>query len=113
VAVIRVIADACVSGCKMAGGRNIDSKFRDSHITGKYASSEDGATKVNTLMLPHRKLSKPMQQTRVSVVLVTTAAAKYDMRSIVIIIELLYRIVIAITFIYRIVYLSKTVFNIS
>jgi len=40
--------------------------------------------------------SKPMQQTRVSVALVTTAAAKCDMRSIVIIIELSYRIIIAI-----------------
>jgi len=54
-----------------------------------------------------------MQQTRVSVALVTTAAAKCDMRSIVIIIELSYRIVIAIILIYRIVYRSKTVFDIS
>ena len=48
--------------------------------------------------------SKPMQQTRVSVALVTTEAAKCDMRSIVIITELLYPIVIAIILIYRIVY---------
>ena len=34
----------------MGGGRNVDSKFRDSHITGKHPSSEDGATKANTLM---------------------------------------------------------------
>ena len=36
----------------MASGQNIDSKFRDSHITGKYPSFEDGAMKANTLMLP-------------------------------------------------------------
>ena len=54
-----------------------------------------------------------MQQTRVSVGSVTMAAAKCDMRSIVIIIESSYRIVIAITLIYRIVYRSKTVFDIS
>ena len=35
--------------------------------------------------------NKPMQQTRVSLALVTTAAAKCEMRSIVIIIELSYR----------------------
>jgi len=38
--------------CKMASGPNIDSKFRDSHITGKYPSFEDGAMKANTLMSP-------------------------------------------------------------
>jgi len=54
-----------------------------------------------------------MQQTRVSVALVTTAAAKWDMCSIVIIIELSYRIIITIILIYRIVYRSKTVFDIS
>jgi len=54
-----------------------------------------------------------MQQTRLWVALVTTAAAKCDMRSIVIIIELSHRIVIAIILIYRIVYRSKTVFDIS
>jgi len=32
----------------------MDSKFRDSHITGKHPSSEDGATKANTLMSPRR-----------------------------------------------------------
>jgi len=57
--------------------------------------------------------SKPMQQTLVWVACVTTAAAKCDMRSFVIIIELSYRIVIAIILIYRIVYRSKTVFDIS
>ena len=31
----------------------MDSKFRDSHITGKYPSFEDGAMKANTLMSPH------------------------------------------------------------
>ena len=36
------------------GGRNMDSKFRDSHITGKHPSSEDGVTKANTLMSPRR-----------------------------------------------------------
>jgi len=30
----------------------MDSKFRDSHITGKHPSSEDGVTKANTLMPP-------------------------------------------------------------
>ena len=57
--------------------------------------------------------SKPMQQARVSVGSVTTAAAKCEMRSIVIIIELSYLIIIAIILIYRIVYRSKTVFGIS
>ena len=57
--------------------------------------------------------SKPMQQAHVSVGSVTTSAAKCEMRSIVIIIELSYRIVIAIILIYRIVYRSKTVFGIS
>ena len=63
---------------------------------------------------PHGRAaeSKPMQQARVSVGSVTTAAAKCEMRSIVIIIELSYRIVIAIILIYRIVYRSKTVFGI-
>jgi len=54
-----------------------------------------------------------MQQTRVSVALVTTAAAKCDMHSIGIIVELSYRIDIVIILIYRIVYRSKTVFDIS
>jgi len=36
----------------MAGGRDMDSKFRDSHITGKHPSSEDGVTKANTFILP-------------------------------------------------------------
>ena len=65
--------------------------------------------------VPHGRAaeSKPMQQTRVSVGSVTTAAAKCEMRSIVIIIELSYRIVIAIILIYRIVYRLKTVFGIS
>ena len=34
----------------MVGGRNMDSKFRDS--SGKHLSFEDGATKANTLMSP-------------------------------------------------------------
>ena len=38
----------------MADGRNMDSKFRDSHITGKHPSFEDGAMKANTLMSPRR-----------------------------------------------------------
>jgi len=38
-------------GCKMASGRNMDSKFWDSHITGKHPSPEDGAMKA--LMSPH------------------------------------------------------------
>jgi len=93
----------------------MDSKLRDSHITGKHLSSEDGATKANTLMSPRckgeqRRVSQCTK--RVSVALVTTAAAKCDMRSIVIIIQVLYRIVIAIILIYRILYRSKTVFDI-
>ena len=32
----------------------MDSKFRDSHITGKHPSSEDAVTKANTLMSPRR-----------------------------------------------------------
>ena len=54
-----------------------------------------------------------MQQARVSVGSVIMAAAKCEMRSIVIIIKLSYRIVIVIILIYRIVYRSKTVFGIS
>jgi len=38
----------------MTSGRNRNSKFRDSHITGKHLSSEDGAMKANTLMSPRR-----------------------------------------------------------
>jgi len=38
----------------MVVGRNMDSKFRDSHITSKHTWSEDGVTKVNTLMSPRR-----------------------------------------------------------
>ena len=68
-------------GCRMADGRNMDSKFRDSHITGKHSSFEDGAMKANTLMSPRgahgrAAVSKAMQRTRVSVGSVTTAAAK-------------------------------------
>jgi len=44
---------------------------------------------------------------------VTMAAAKCEMRSILIIIELSYCIIIVIILIYRIVYRSKTVFDIS
>jgi len=32
----------------------MDSKFRDSHITGKHPSFEDGAMKADTLMSPRR-----------------------------------------------------------
>ena len=64
----------------MADGQNMDSKFRDSYITGKHPSFEDGAMKANTLMSPRRcrrsAESKPMQRTRVSVGSVTAAAAK-------------------------------------
>jgi len=38
----------------MVDGRNMDSKFQDSHITGKHSSFEDGAMKANTLMSPRR-----------------------------------------------------------
>jgi len=38
----------------MASGPNTDSKFRDSHITGKHPSSEDSAMKANTLMSSRR-----------------------------------------------------------
>ena len=38
----------------MADGRNMNSKFRDSHITGKHSLFEDGAMKANTLMSPRR-----------------------------------------------------------
>jgi len=38
----------------MADRRNMDSKFRDSHITGKHSSFEDGTMKANTLMSPRR-----------------------------------------------------------
>jgi len=66
----------------MASGPNIDSKFQDSHITGKHPSSEDGA-----MMSPWRGAeSKPMQRTRVSV-----GSGSSKMRPIVIIIELSYR----------------------
>jgi len=100
----------------MTGGRNMDSKFRDSHITGKHPSFEDGATKANTLM----SLRRTGEERRVSQCsrhvyqfALVTAAAKCDMHSIMIIIELSYHIVIAIILIYRIVYRSKTVFDMS
>jgi len=62
---------------------------------------------------PHGRAaeSKSMQQTRVSVGSVTTAAAKCEMRSIVIIIELSYRIVYRDNF--DLSYRSETVFGIS
>jgi len=78
-----------------AGGQNMDSKFRDSHITDKHPSSEDGVTKANTLMSPghtgeQRTVSQCIRHVyRFSSV--TMAAAKCEMRSIVIIIELSYR----------------------
>ena len=67
----------------------MDSKFRDSHITGKHPSSEDGVMKVNTLMSPRRtgeqrtvsQCSRHVYRFRS----VTTAAAKCEMHSIVII----------------------------
>jgi len=61
----------------------MDSQFRDSHITHKHPSSEDGTTKANTLIYPPQgraAKSKPVQQTRVSVAVVTTAAAKCEMQ---------------------------------
>ena len=88
----------------------MDSKFRDSPITDKHPSSE-----YFDVAAPHGRgaESKPMQQTRVWVGSVTTAAASSKMRSIVIVIELSYRVVIAIILIYCIVYRSETVFDIS
>jgi len=91
----------------------MDSKFRDLHITGKHPSSEDGAMKANTLMLPHRR----GEEQRVS----QCSGHVYPL-------ELLlwqqqnafnrdhFRVIvsfIAIILIYRIVYRSKTVFDIS
>ena len=63
----------------MADGRNMDSKFRDSHITGKHSSlrrRDEG--KYFDVAAPHgwAAVSKAMQRTRVSVGSVTTAAAK-------------------------------------
>ena len=65
----------------MADRRNMDSKFRDSHITGKHLSSEDKSDEGEYFDVAVLE-SKPMQQTRVSVALVTMAAAKCDMHSI-------------------------------
>ena len=95
----------------------MDSKFRDSHITGKHLSFEDGAMKVYYICFdvaaPHGRAaeSKAMQRTRVSVGSVTTAAAKCVRSD-----RNHYRIIvsfIAIILIYRIVYRSETVFGIS
>jgi len=102
--------------CKIAGGRNVDSKFRDSHISGNDLSSEDGATKANTLMVLCRKGEQwTVSQCNRHVFRfrsVTTAAAKCEMRSIVIMIDQLpYRILIGIILIYRIIYRSKLVFD--
>ena len=94
----------------------MDSKFRDSHITGKHLSFKDGAMKANALMSPRRKGEQRISQCSRHVCWfrsVTTEAAKCEMRSIVIIIELSYRIIIAIILIYRIIYRSKIVFDIS
>jgi len=80
----------------MADGRNMDSKFRDSHITGKQPSFEDGAMKANTLMSPRhmggqRRVSQcsgPMYRLDL---LLRQQQNAFD--PIVIIIELSYRIV--------------------
>jgi len=95
---------------KMASGPNIDSKFRDSHITGKYPSFEDGAMKANTLMSPrHTGEERRVSQCRGHMYRWICYYGSIKMRSIVIIIELSYLIFIAIILIYRIVYRSKTV----
>jgi len=105
----------------MADGRNMDSKFRDSHITGKHPSFEDGAMKADTLM-SLRRTRRTGGQRRVRQcsrhvyrldLLLWQQQNAFD--PIVIIIELSYRIVsfIAIILIYRIVYRSATVFGIS
>jgi len=114
VTVKRIIADAGVSvrGCKVAGGRNMVSKFRNSHITGKHPSSEDGMTKANTLLSPRRKGEQRISQCSRHMYpfrSVTTGAAKWEMHSIVI-----NRSIVSLKIlIYRIVYRSKTVFDIS
>jgi len=57
----------------------MDSKFRDSHISGKHQSSEDGATKENTLMAPCAKGEQRISQCSRHVYQfrsVTTVAAK-------------------------------------
>lgn len=80
----------------MADGRNMDSKFRDSHITGKHSSFEDGAMKANTLMSPRRTGGqRRVRQCSGHVyrldLLVSQQQNAFD--PIVIIIELSYRIV--------------------
>jgi len=101
----------------MTDGRNMDSKFRDSHITGKHSSFEDGAMKANTLMSPRctggqqrvRQCSGHVYQLDL---LLRQQQNAFD--PIVIIIELSYRIVYRdIILIYCIVYRSETVFGIS
>ena len=85
----------------------MDSRFRDSHISGKHPLSKDGATKANTLMpLRHKGKQRRVAQCSRHVYRfrsVTPTAAKCEMCSIVIIIELSYHTVIAIILIYRIV----------
>jgi len=77
--------------CKMASGPNIDSKFRDSHITGKYPSFEDGAMKANTLMSPrHTARSGELANAADTCIHWICYYGSSKMRSIVIIIELSY-----------------------
>ena len=80
----------------MADRLNMDSKFRDSHITGKHSSFEDGAMKANTLMSPRRTGGqRRVRQCSGHVyrldLLLRQQQNAFD--PIVIIIELLYRIV--------------------
>ena len=82
----------------MQNGRqewNAHSKLRDSHITGRLSSSEDGAMQANTLMVPRGKGEQwKVSQCSIHVYWfrsVTTAAAKCKMHSSLIIIELSYR----------------------
>ena len=75
----------------MASGPDIDSKFRDSHITGKYPSFEDGAMKANTMMSPrHTARSGELANAADTCIHWICYYGSSKMRSIVIIIELSY-----------------------
>ena len=77
----------------MVDKRNMDSKFRDSHITGKHSSFEDGAMKANTLMSPRgqRRVRQCSRHVYRLDLLLRQQQNAFD--PIVIIIELSYRIV--------------------
>jgi len=77
----------------MADGQNMDSKFRDSHITGKHPSFEDGAMKANTLMSPRHTGGQRRVSQCSGPVYRLDLLLRQQQNAIVIIIEISYRIV--------------------